>query len=730
MNTLNHDIAEAIVSSGYGDIFSVLGMHQGEKGLFIRTFQPQAWKVEVLKEDGSVLSEMEKVHDKGLFQLNLPEKEDFFAYRFRIFMDGDVVYEAEDVYRFLPVLSDFDLQLLHEGNHKHLYNKLGAHFMRHQDTDGVCFAVWAPNARRVSLVGSFNNWDGRRHQMRNRDGIWELFVPGLAEGDLYKYEILDMNGNLLPLKTDPVGFRAEIRPKTASVLCRTDTYKWGDSEWVEKRRSFDALHEPLSIYELHFGSWRRNPEQDNRSLTYREMARELPEYLRYMGFTHVEFLPLTEHPFDGSWGYQPIGLYAPTSRFGSPDDFKFLIDTLHQEGFGVILDWVPAHFPKDSHGLSWFDGTALYEHADPRKGEHKEWGTKIYNYSRNEVSNFLLANALFWLKEYHIDGLRVDAVASMLYLDYDRKDGEWIPNEYGGRENLEAVAFLKRFNEWIYAENAGFITIAEESTAWPMVSRPTYLGGLGFTMKWNMGWMHDTLEYMQREAVHRKFHHNELTFSLAYAFNENFVLPLSHDEVVHGKGSLFGKMTGDRWQKFASLRAYYGYMFTHPGKQLLFSGCEFAQDTEWAYAGSIQWHLNLDEMHVGVQRLIKDMNEMIRREAPLHELDFDREGFEWIDGGDVDHSAITFMRKSSNSDELIVVACNFTPVPLYDYKIGVPKAGIYEEILNTDNIKYGGSGVLNQGELETFEPGWNFKSYALNVTLPPLGTIVLKLKRM
>lgn len=722
-----------IMTCGYGDPFTILGMHPSDvSGLFIRVCYPGAEKIEVLSYEEEPLAMMNRIHEYGLFQANFPEKKEFFKYKLRVYFTGGHSYVTEDPYRFRPILTDFDIHLLCEGTHKNLYDKLGAHLMTVDGVKGVFFAVWAPNASRVSVIGNFNTWDGRRHMMRNRanTGMWELFIPGLVEGEYYKYEIVDNKGQVLPLKSDPIAFYAEVRPNTASIVYDPTRYIWQDKEWMEQRKeTADPLHKPMTIYEVHLGSWRRNSLEGNRFLTYREMAKELPEYVKYMGFTHVEFLPVSEHPFDGSWGYQTLGMYAPTSRYGSPDDFKYLVDTLHQNGIGVIIDWVPAHFPKDAHGLANFDGTALYEHADVRKGEQLDWGTKIYNFGRNEVANFLLANALFWLREYHVDGLRVDAVASMLYLDYSRKPGEWIPNEFGGRENIEAINFLRRLNEWVYAEQSGAVTFAEESTSWPMVSRPTYLGGLGFTFKWNMGWMHDTLDYMHQDPIYRKYRQNEITFSFVYAFHENFVLPLSHDEVVHGKGPMIDKMPGDTWQKFANLRGYYTYMYAHPGKKLLFMGNEFAQDREWKFNDSLAWHLLLNSNNVGIQRLIKDLNELHKTEKALYELDFEEKGFEWIDGSDADRSVVSFKRKAKDSEDFVIVVSNFTPVVWENYKVGTDEAGIYEEIFNSDNLKYGGSDVLNKGDLQTVVPGWNFKEYALNLTLPPLATIILKPKR-
>ena len=735
---LDNQIIQNLVNGRYlGDPFAVLGMHQalntdGNAFIFIRTMQPQAKMVEVVDPiKGQTLGVMDKIDEKGLFQLAFKEKEDFFNYRLKITLFDDTQYIMDDPYRFLPVLGDLDLYLYNEGTHYKSYERLGAHLIKHQDVDGVSFAVWAPNAKRVSVVGNFNNWDGRRHLMRPRgsSGVWELFIPGLKEWDIYKYELIGANGDLLPLKSDPVGFAYEMRPKTGTLVYDLSTYKWQDDDWIENGRAkANALGAAISIYEVHLGSWRRNSLEGNRWLTYLEMAEELPAYVKEMGFTHVEFMPLSEYPFDGSWGYQVTGMYAPTSRYGTPGDFRYLIDKLHQAGIGVIMDWVPAHFPKDAFGLANFDGTALYEHADPRRGEHMDWGTKIYNYSRSEVANFLLSNALFWIREYHIDALRVDAVASMLYLDYSRKDGEWIPNEYGGRENLEAIAFLRRLNELVFGEEVGATTFAEESTSWPMVSRPTFIGGLGFGYKWNMGWMHDTLKYMQEDPINRKYHHNELTFSFLYAWSENFTLPLSHDEVVHGKGSLINKMPGDEWQKFANLRLYYSYMFTHPGKKLLFMGAELAENKEWNYADSLNWDLLFNPNNKGIQTLLKDLNALYREQESLHLYDCDERGFEWIDGSDVTGSTMTFMRKGSNPKDNLIIACNFTPVPRYDYKIGVSETGVYEQLFNSDDLKYAGSGVGNYQDLQALEPGWNFKPYRLQVVLPPLSVVVFKLK--
>jgi len=623
-----------------------------------------------------------------------------------------------------------DLYFLSEGSHLDEYDRLGAHPMVHDGVSGVSFALWAPNARRVSVVGTFNEWDGRRHMMRPRGstGVWEIFIPHISAGVLYKYELIGPDGNILPLKADPFAFYAEKRPSTASMVYDLDKYEWKAKGWEKKRENVNALDAPVSIYEVHLGSWKRHFD-DNSYLSYQEMATDLVNYVKDMGYTHVELLPVNEHPFDGSWGYQATGLYAPTSRFGKPDDFRALVDAFHKAGIAVIMDWVPGHFPKDSFGLANFDGTALYEHADPRRGEHKDWGTKIYNYGRREVNNFLTSNAMFWNKKYQIDGLRVDAVASMLYLDYSRKAGEWIPNEFGGHEDLEAVAFLKRTNELMYANCPGAATFAEESTAWPMVSRPTYMGGLGFGYKWNMGWMHDTLDYMAKDPIYRRYHHNKMTFGMLYAYNENFVLPLSHDEVVHGKCSLLNKMSGDRWQKFANLRAYYGFMYAFPGKKLLFMGGEFAQDREWDYNGSLSWHLLNDPMHRGVQNAVRDLNRIYRETTALYEQDYDPAGFEWIDPDNADESVFTFIRYAKDRETMVVAVSNFTPVPRENYRIGVPNAGRYVEVFNSDAEIYGGSGMGNMGGVDAVEEGCNGRPYSVSVTLPPLATVLFVLQR-
>ena len=620
-------------------------------------------------------------------------------------------------------LTDYDVYLFRKGEHFRLYRKLGAHLV----DGGAHFAVWAPNASYVSVIGSFNDWDPGANPLRPREdgsGIWEGFVEGVRKGDLYKYRILSRYGGYAADKADPFAFFNEVPPATASVVWDLD-YDWKDGEWMRSRKERNSLSSPMSIYEVHLGSWRRVPEEGNRFLTYSELAKLLPEYVEEMGFTHVEFLPVMEHPFYRSWGYQITGYFAPTSRYGTPQQFMELVDALHGRGIGVILDWVPSHFPSDGHGLVFFDGTHLYEHADPRKGIHPEWGSCIFNYGRHEVRAFLISSALFWLDKYHADGLRIDAVASMLYLDYGRREGEWIPNEYGGKENLEAIHFLRRLNEVVYGEYPDVQMIAEESTAWPLVTRPTYLGGLGFGLKWKMGWMHDTLRYFSMDPIYRKYHHDLITFSMWYAYSENFVLPLSHDEVTYGKGSLFGKMPGDVWQKFANLRLLFGYMYGHPGKKLLFMGGEFGQWREWVHDESLEWHALGYEDHRGLQRWVRDLNHLYRREPSLHELDFEPEGYEWVDFKDVEQSVISFLRKGRNSPPVLVV-CNFTPVPRYGYRIGVPQGGFWREVLNSDAREYGGSGLGNLGGVWADPVPWHGRPYSLPLTLPPLGCLYLK----
>ena len=627
----------------------------------------------------------------------------------------------------VTLFSKNDLYLFNEGTHYRLYEKLGAHPMTVDGVEGTYFAVWAPNARQVSVLGEFNGWNKTSHHLHSRgqSGIWEGFVSDIGVGSLYKYYIVSHHSGYRVEKADPMAFSSEMPPKTASVVWNLD-YVWSDQDWMGIRKSRNALDAPISIYEIHMGSWQRVPEEGNRSLTYRELAPRLANYVREMGFTHVEFLPVMEHPFYGSWGYQITGYFAPTSRYGTPQDFMFLVDYLHQHDIGVILDWVPSHFPNDEHGLGFFDGTHLYEHEDPKQGIHPDWNSFIFNYSRSEVRSFLLSNALFWLDKYHVDGLRVDAVASMLYLDYGRKDGEWVPNRYGGRENIEAVDLLRRFNEAVYQANPEVQAIAEESTSWPMVSRPVYVGGLGFGLKWDMGWMHDTLVYMTKGPIHRKYHHNNLTFRLIYAFYENFILPLSHDEVVHGKGSLLSKMPGDDWQKFANLRLLLGYMYAQPGKKLLFMGGEFGQWREWVHDESLDWHLLQYPPHSGIKRWVEDLNRLYRNQPALYQADFEPRGFEWIDCNDVEHSVVSLMRSGNSPDDIIAVVCNFTPVTHFNYRIGVPQPGFWQELLNSDANEYGGSGQGNLGGVEAAPIPLHSRPYSLTITLPPLAVMFFK----
>ncbi len=625
-------------------------------------------------------------------------------------------------------LSDFDKYLIGEGTHERTYEKLGAHLLTMDDQAGVAFAVWAPNARQVSLIGDFNNWDSSTHPMHSSDsGIWTIFIPGLPEYSIYKYRITTQDGKLLD-KSDPYGFLMEERPKTGSVVVNLDSYQWQDEEWIGSRQQHQSLDSPLSIYEVHLGSWKKIPDEQwgQRYLSYRELAETLIPYILETGYTHIELLPIAEYPFEGSWGYQVLGFFAPTSRFGTPSDFMYFIDQCHQNGIGVILDWVPAHFPKDGAGLNWFDGTHLYAHEDPLQGEHQDWGTMIFNYGRNEVRSFLISNALFWIDKYHIDGLRVDAVASMLYLDYSRSEGQWVPNKYGGRENLDAISFLQKTNEVVHGIFPGVLTIAEESTSWPMVSRPTYLGGLGFSLKWNMGWMHDTLDYMSKDSVFRRFHHNELTFGMLYAFHENFILPLSHDEVVHGKGSLLNKMPGDEWQKFANLRAYYGFMWGYSGKKLLFMGNDFGQWQEWDHDKGLEWEAMKAPLHKGLHRFVRDLNLVYRSEPALHENDFDWSGFRWINANDSDNSVLSFIRCAKDTGNFMVIICNFTPIVRKHYIIGVPANGRYQEIINSDQEIYGGSGLHINGTLVSCGQPAHTMSHSLELTLPPLATVIFK----
>ena len=723
------DAISAIVSGAHGDPFAVLGPRVVEGGVTISAFVPHAESLSVIaRGSGETLAGLERVHDAGFFSGMIAGPASIPDYRLRARRGGDD-WELEDPYRFGPLIGEIDTYLIGEGSHKRLWERLGAHLVEHQGVSGAHFAVWAPNAKRVSVVGDFNGWDGRRHPMRMHPGVgvWEIFLPGLGEGTVYKYEILGEGGKLLPLKADPFGFGGELRPKTASVVRRVDGFPWSDADWRAARKARQAVDAPVSIYEVHLGSWRRG--DGNRYLSYDELADQLIPYVREMGFTHIELLPITEYPFDGSWGYQPIGLFAPTARYGEPAAFARFVDRCHEAGIGVLLDWVAGHFPTDEHGLGRFDGTALYEHADPRQGFHQDWNTLIYNYGRPEVANYLHANALFWLDAYHLDGLRVDAVASMLYLDYSRKAGEWVPNRFGGRENLEAIDFLKRTNELAYGQDDGVMMVAEESTAWPGVSRPTYAGGLGFGFKWNMGWMHDTLVYMSKEPVHRRWHHHQMTFGLLYAFNENFILPLSHDEVVHGKGTILGRMPGDAWQKFANLRAYYAFMWGHPGKKLLFMGQEFGQGEEWNADRSLDWHLLDSGWHKGVQTLVKDMNALYRDEPALHQRDCDGAGFEWLESNDAEASVLAWLRKGRDGTAPILVICNFTPTPREGYRLGLPASGRWREILNTDAAAYGGSGMGNLGMVLSEEVASHGRPYSARVTLPPLATVWFRLEQ-
>jgi 1,4-alpha-glucan branching enzyme len=695
----------------------------------IRALVPTAERIRVTR-NGSGSVEMERRHPAGIFEAVLPGTAEIPDYRLEVLYHGGSTSEIDDPYRYGRILSDYDLYLFGEGKHTRIYEKLGAHPTTIGGSAGVHFAVWAPNAKRVSVVGDFNAWDGRRHPMRSLggSGVWEIFIPGLYVGEKYKFEILSRYGEVV-LKSDPFGFAFELPPQNASVVA-APAYDWKDAEWMRSRASADSwFHQPMAVYEVHLGSWSRIPEESGRYLTYRELAERLIPYVKEMGYSHIELLPVMEHPFSGSWGYQVIGFFAPTSRFGKPEEFKAFVDECHANGIGVILDWVPGHFPKDAHGLAQFDGTALFEHEDPRQGEHRDWGTLIFNYGRNEVRNFLLSNALFWLEEYHLDGLRVDAVASMLYLDYSRKEGEWVPNRFGGRENIEAIAFLRELNTLTHGEQPGSITVAEESTAWPSVSRPTYLGGLGFTYKWNMGWMNDILEYVTKDPVYRRWDHRHLTFSLLYAFSENFILPFSHDEVVHGKGSMFRKVPGDDWQKAATLRALYGFMYSHPGKKLMFMGCEFGQDREWNYDQSLDWHALDKPLHRGLQRFVQDLNRVYRSEHAMHEVDFDPAGFQWIDCNDSENSVVSFIRRARNADDFVVSVLNFTPVPRDGYRIGVPVAGPYLELVNSDGDLYGGSNVGNGGAIFSEPIASHGCDQSLRLTLPPLGFLLLKPSR-
>jgi len=712
--------AQRIIDARHHDPFEYLGKHQLTDSTVIRAFIPGASHITIVNGN----YQMQRIANTDLFEWHGKNESVPEHYQLQWTDRWGNHHTSYDPYSFQPQLADFDIHLFGEGKHQYAYRILGANPHVADEIPGILFATWAPNAERVSVVGDFNDWDGRQHQMRVRggSGIWELFIPGLQSCTLYKFEIRNRNTGSINVKSDPYARCFEIRPSTASVITDQSNYKWDDSDWIQRRSHADWLHEPMSIYEVHLGSWQL--DENGTFLNYRELAKRLVAYVKELGFTHIELLPVTEHPLDASWGYQTTGYFATTSRFGTPDDFRFFVDYCHQNGIGIILDWVPGHFPKDAHGLAQFDGTALYEHADPRRGEHRDWGTLIFNYGRNEVKNFLISNALFWLEEFHIDGMRVDAVASMLYLDYSREEGDWAPNIYGGNENLEAIDFIRQLNELTNTLHPGTMIMAEESTAWPMVSRPVWLGGLGFSMKWNMGWMHDTLEYISKDPIYRHYHHNILTFSQLYAFTENFILPFSHDEVVHGKSSMLHKMPGDEWQRFANLRVLYTYMFTHPGKKLLFMGCEFGQGQEWNHAASLDWYVLDYPFHQGIRALVSDLNRLYSQSSALHYFDFDHQGFEWIDCNDSSQSVLTYLRRSNN--ETLIIALNFTPTPRYNYRIGVPQAGEYEEVLNSDSVYFGGSNLGNSHTIDADPIPWMNRPFSINVSLPPLAGVVFK----
>ncbi len=726
---INDEAILAIVNAFSGSPRDVLGPHPADEAgcIAIRAFQPTAKQLYVIDEATGERVEMSRLHEDGFFEVILDGEWPGLNYRYEALLPDGQTQTFADPYTVEPLLTDYDLHLFGEGRYQRSYEKFGAQVREVNGVKGVNFAVWAPNAYRVSVIGDFNGWDARVHPLQpvGSSGVWEIFIPGAESGMAYKYDLRSHNQNYHGEKADPYAFFAETRPRTASRVYDVNQYQWQDQQWLEDRAAQVPLNKPISVYEMHLGSWRR--DGDGQFLTYREMAEQLVEYLTTMGYTHVELMPVAEHPLDGSWGYQVTGYYAPTSRFGSPDDFMYLVDTLHQHNMGVIVDWVPAHFPKDGFALSYFDGTHLYSHEDARKGEHPDWGTYIFNYGRNEVRNFLISNALFWLEKYHIDGLRVDAVSSMIYLDFGREGGQWIPNEYGGNENLDAVAFMKEFNTVVHSEYPGAVTIAEESTAWPMVSRPTYIGGLGFTLKWNMGWMHDVLEYMKKDPVYRRYEHHLITFSLIYAFTENFVLSLSHDEVVHLKGSMLNKMAGYGMQKFASLRLLYGFQWAHPGKKLLFMGQEWGQWGEWSETRSLDWHQLDHAPHAGIQAWVRDLNHLYRAQPALYERDFEPDGFRWIDANDADNSLLTFIRFAEDPADFVVVACNFTPIVRDLYRIGVPEAGFYAELLNSDAEKYGGDNYGNRGGQHSEAIASHGFEQSLNLTVPPLGIVILKL---
>ncbi len=709
-----------IIEARHHDPFTVLGLQQKNKKAEICVFAPNTQELTILPDN----HKMTRIPDSDFFRWSGNISEVSCPYKLNQIKDNGYQTEFYDPYCFPPQLSEYDLHLFGEGKHWHIYRILGAHCHTVNDIPGVLFSTWAPSAERVSIIGDFNDWDGRRHCMRNRgsSGVWELFIPGLNAGCLYKFEIRNLNSGQVMQKTDPYGQQFENRPKTASIVIDEKEFNWTDQNWMTDRLEHDWLHQPMSIYEVHLGSWQRD-EQGN-FLNYRDLAHRLVEYVKETGFNYIELLPVTEHPLDASWGYQTTGYFAPTSRFGDVADFQYFVDYLHNNNIGILLDWVPAHFPKDQHGLAKYDGSALYEHEDPRKGEHRDWGTLIYNYGRNEVKNFLLSSALFWLEKFHLDGLRVDAVASMLYLDYSRQADDWIPNIHGGNENIEAIEFFRELNKVTHAEQPGTMIIAEESTSWPQVTRPVELGGLGFSMKWNMGWMHDTLNYLAKEPIYRHYHHNQLTFGLLYLFTENFVQPFSHDEVVHGKSSMLYKMPGDEWQKFANLRLLYLYMFTYPGKKLLFMGCEFAQGTEWNHDKELDWYVLDYPLHRGMKTLIGDLNHLYKNEPALHRYDFEPQGFEWIDCNDTDQSVLSYIRRTEH--ETLIIALNFTPVTRHFYRIGVPEDGSYKEIMNSDSNYYAGSNVSNGVNILSEDIAWMNRPASLSLTLPPLAGIVLK----
>ena len=727
----------------------MLGPHAidylGQSAVAVRTYLPQARAAWIIDRTSGLRRPMRRLHPAGFFEAICEgavdaaprsdedaSSDDAARSRYRIQMTNKTgkIIDMQDPYAAPSIFSDLDRHLMGEGRHHRLYERLGAHARTVDETQGTHFAVWAPNAKSVQVVGDFNSWDGRAHSARSVEqlGVWELFIPEAKVGDKYKFRILTERGEWVD-KSDPMGFAAELPPLTASVVSDLSMYKWDDGDWMANRREWNPMHSPMNTYEVHLGSWQKGPGRTHGWLDYKDLAKRLVDYCHRMHFTHVELMPITEHPFTGSWGYQTVGYYAPTSRHGNPEDFMFFVDYLHQHEIGVIIDWVPGHFPKDSHGLAKFDGSALYEHADARQGEHPDWGTLIFNYGRNEVRNFLVANALFWLDKYHIDGLRVDAVASMLYLDYSREQDQWIPNQYGGRENLEAIDFLREFNDAVHGSFPGIVTAAEESTAWPGVSRPTSEGGLGFTYKWNMGWMNDTLDYFQKEPVHRSHHQNDLTFSLIYAFTENFMLPLSHDEVVHGKGAMLSQMPGDMWQKFANLRLLYSYMWTHPGKKLLFMGDEFGQWNEWDHDDGPQWELLDFETHRGVQQLVADLNQLVVENSALHHFDFSGEGFEWIDCQNSRDSILVYLRKGSDGTPPLLVCSNFTPVVRHDYQVGVPCGGFWKEIFNSDSSTYGGTNLGNYPGRHTLGMGHHGRPESISVTMPPLATTIFRLEK-